>query len=160
MKYMNKMILCAAITAAFGANAATYTRAGDVEQTIEITKQVQLQAMPSYKVTYNKASGCALVKTTDGSTANLYIGVAPASKGVNSLRIVDTTGALTLIGSLGCGKGVVGNIDSSATLAGNHSIAATCEIAPTIATLVTSMDPVSPAPGRYTFKQEYGTYVN
>ncbi|EKJ2867016.1 hypothetical protein [Escherichia coli] len=131
-----------------------------MEQTIEITKQVQLQAMPSYKVTDNKASGGALVKTTDGSTANLYIGVAPASKGVNSLRIVDTTGALTLIGSLGCGKGVVGNIDSSATLAGNNSIAATCENAPTIATLVTSMDPVSPAPGRYTFKQEYGTYVN
>ncbi|ENO1964262.1 hypothetical protein ACA921_004229 [Escherichia coli] len=160
MKYMNKLILCAAITAAFGANAATYTRAGDVEQTIEITKQVQLHATPSYKVTDNKASGGALVKTTDGSTANLYIGVAPASTGINGVRIVDTTGALTLTGSLGCGNGVVGNLDSSATLAGNNSIAATCENAPTIATLVTSMDPVSPAPGRYTFKQEYGTYVD
>ncbi len=160
MKYMNKLILCAAITAAFGANAATYTRAGDVEQTIEITKPVQLQATPAYKVTDDKASGGAVVRTTDRSTANLYIGVAPASTGRDSVRIVDTTGTLTLIGSLGCGNGVVGAVDSSATLSGNNSIAATCANAPSISTVVTSMEPASPEAGRYTFKQEYGTYVD
>ncbi|EEY3971074.1 hypothetical protein DFY16_23875 [Escherichia coli] len=160
MKYMNKLILCAAITAAFGANAATYTRVGDVEQTIEITKAVELQATPAYNVTSDRASGGAIVRTTDGSTANLYIGVAPTSTGRDSVRIEDSTGTLTLIGSLGCGNGVVGNLDSSATLSGNNSIAGTCANAQSISTIVTSMEPASPAAGRYTFTQEYGTYVN
>ncbi|HBC1473531.1 TPA: hypothetical protein IFJ18_005413, partial [Escherichia coli] len=45
MKYMNKMILCASIAAAFGANAANqYSPEGVTTKTIEITKPVTITA--------------------------------------------------------------------------------------------------------------------
>lgn len=159
MKYFNKLILCAAVAATFGANAATYNREGEMTQTIVITKSLELQATPAYKVTDNKASGGTVVKTSDGSTANLYIGVGASSQDINNLRIVDNTGKLTLIGALGCSQGVQGGIDTSASLSGNNSTAATCTGSSSIATIVTGMSPEKPEAGSYTFTQEYGTFV-
>ncbi|EOM1209598.1 hypothetical protein ACNA96_005015 [Escherichia coli] len=159
MKYFNKLILCAAVAAAFGANAATYNREGETTQTIVITKSFELQATPAYNVTDNKASGGTIVRTSDKSTANLYIGVGASSQDRDNLHIVDNSGKLTLIGSLGCGNGVQGGIDTSASLSGNNSAAATCTNASSIATVVTGMSPEKPEAGSYTFTQEYGTFV-
>ncbi|HFV4050003.1 TPA: hypothetical protein ACH9KC_005747, partial [Escherichia coli] len=159
MKYFNKLILCAAVVTAFGANAATYNREGETTQTIVITKSLELQATPGYKITDNKAGGGTIVRTSDSSTANLYIGVGASSQDRDNLRIVDNTGNLTLIGALGCGNGGQGKIDTSASLSGNNSAAATCTGASSIATVVSGMSPAKPEAGSYTFTQEYGTFV-
>ncbi|HGT7420534.1 TPA: hypothetical protein ACM4ZF_004777, partial [Escherichia coli] len=86
MKYFNKLILCAAVVTAFGANAATYNREGETTQTIVITKSLELQATPGYKITDNKAGGGTIVRTSDNSTANLYIGVGASSQDRDNLR--------------------------------------------------------------------------
>ncbi|EFA7497180.1 hypothetical protein CXJ71_004607 [Escherichia coli] len=162
MKLMNKFVLCAATVAAFGANAAAhnYTRAGEVEQTIEIPQTLQLEAIPKYQYNNGKASGGTIVRTTDSSNANLYIGVGPDSTSPTNLKIVDGTGALTLVASLGCGNAAVGNLDNAAGLPGQNTAAALCESAPSISTVVKGMEPASPKPGKYTFTQEYGTFAD
>ncbi|HAX9772245.1 TPA: hypothetical protein JS174_003541 [Escherichia coli] len=159
MKYFNKLILCAAVAAAFGANAATYNKEGETTQTIVITKSVQLQATPGYRVTDNKAGGGTIVRTSDGSTADLYIGVGASSHSNNDLRIVDNTGTLTLTAALGCGNGGSPGLDTTANLSGNNSAAATCTTASSISTIVSGMSPKHPDAGSYTFTQEYGTFV-
>lgn len=159
MKYFNKLILCAAVVTAFGANAATYNREGETTQTLVITKSLELNATPAYKITNNKVGGGTVVSTSDKSIVNLYIGVGASSQDQDNLRIVDNTGKLTLIGTLGCGNGGQANIDTSASLSGNNSAAATCTGSSSIATYVKGMSPEKPEAGSYTFTQEYGTFV-
>ena len=160
MKYFNKLILCAAVVTAFGANAATYNREGETTQTIVITKPLTLQAQNSYNVADNRASGGAAVKTTDGSKANLYIAVAASSTNTNAVRIAADSGNLTLIGQAACGGGVTPVLDTAASRPGANTAAIQCASAPSIATVVNSMEPASPEAGEYTFTQEYGTYVD
>ena len=98
MKYMNKMILCASIAAAFGANAANqYSPAGVTTTTIEITKPVTITATNSYKVEGGKASGGAGIKTADGSKVDMYIGVSASSPSVQDVRIVGNDSNLLIV---------------------------------------------------------------
>ncbi|MEJ9852155.1 hypothetical protein R0790_24335 [Escherichia coli] len=160
MKYFNKLILCAAVATAFGANAATYNREGESTQTIVITKPLTLQALNSYKVDDDKAGGSAIVRTTDGSKANLYIAVAASSTDVDAIRIAADSGNLTLIGQAACGNAVSPVLDTAASRPGANTAAIQCVSASSIATVVNSMEPASPEAGEYTFTQEYGTYVD
>lgn len=159
MKYFNKLILCAAVVTAVGANAADYKKVGETTQTLVFTNPLELQVTPSYKVTDNKASGGTIVKTADSSRVDLYIGVGASSQDTSNLQIVDTTGQVKLLASLGCGNGVQGGLDLTAGLTGNNSAAATCKNAASISTLVKGVEPAQPAAGSYTFTQDYGTYV-
>ena len=159
MKYFNKLILCAAVVTAVGANAAEYTKVGEATQTLVFTNPLELQATPGYRITDNKAGGGTVVRTADGSLGDLYIGVGTASQDHSNLRIVDSTGQVSLIASLGCGNGVQGQIDTTAGLTGNNSAAATCKNASSISTLVSGVEPEHPAAGSYTFTQDYGTFV-
>lgn len=160
MKYFNKLILCAAVVTAFGANAATYNREGETTQTIVITKPLTLQAQNTYKVADNKASGGAGIKTTDGSKANLYIAVAASSTDADTVRIAADSGNLTLIGQAACGNAVSPVLDTAASRPGANTAAIQCASASSITTIVNSMEPASPEAGQYTFTQEYGTYVD
>lgn len=160
MKYFNKLILCAAVVTAFGANAATYNREGETTQTIVITKPLRLQAQNTYKVADDKASGGVAVKTTDGSKANLYIAVAASSTGADTVRIAADSGNLTLLGQAACGNGVSPVLDTAASRPGANTAAIQCASASSVVTIVNSMEPASPEAGEYTFTQEYGTYVD
>ncbi len=160
MKYLNPLILCVTASAVFGANAAaTYNRVGETTQTITITKPLELEATTNYRVQDDKAGGGAIVRTSDGSKADLYIGVGPSSQDRNNVRVVDTTSKLTLIGAVGCGGSGLVDVDTTATLSGVNSAAATCKGGTAISTLVSRMEPEKPEPGTYTFTQEYGTFV-
>ncbi|EFB7601823.1 hypothetical protein E4H67_22420 [Escherichia coli] len=160
MKCINKLILCAAVATAFGANAATYNREGETTQTIVITKPLTLQATNTYKVTDDRASGGALVRTTDNSRANLYIAVGTSSTDKDSVRIAADSGNLTLLAQSACGGGVLPLLDTSASLSGTNKAAIQCPSATSVATIVNGMEPSSPEAGTYVFTQEYGTYVD
>ncbi|MGU4576987.1 hypothetical protein ACVUTV_23635 [Escherichia coli] len=160
MKYMNKMILCASIAAAFGANAANqYSPAGVTTTTIEITKPVTITATNSYKVEGGQASGGAGIKTADGSQVDMYIGVSASSPSVQDLRIVDDTQTLTLIAQPVCGNSITPELDQAAGRSGVNTGAVTCKNVSSMLTMASGMEPSTPAPGTYTFKQEYGTFT-
>ncbi|HCO9757297.1 TPA: hypothetical protein OCF22_004159 [Escherichia coli] len=160
MKYMNKMILCASIAAAFGANAANqYSPEGVTTTTIEITKPVTITATNSYKVEGGQASGGAGIKTADGSKVDMYIGVSASSPSVQDLRIVDDTQTLTLTAQPVCGNSVTPELDQAAGRSGVNTGAVTCKNVASMVTMASGMEPSNPAPGTYTFKQEYGTFT-
>lgn len=162
MKYFNKLILCTALAAAFGANAATYTRVDDVTTTLTFNKDVQIGVQNTIRVQENKTvGGVNLLTVADKTPTNLYIGVAPASSDVNNLKILDSTGTVTLTASMGCGGGGSSALDTSASgLQGNNTVAATCTNATSLSNVVSAITPQKPAPGTYTFVQEYGTFTN
>ncbi|HAY0106625.1 hypothetical protein RCN80_05645 [Escherichia coli] len=159
MKVFNKLILCAVVATAFGANAATYNRTGETTKTIVIANPLTLQAANTYKVIDGAARGGALVRTTDNSPVNLYIAVGDNSESVDSLKIKADSGNLTLIAQGGCGGSSRPVLDLNASLPGSNSAAIQCLAAPSISTIVQSMQPENPEPGEYTFTQEYGTFV-
>lgn len=160
MKYMNKMILCASIAAAFGANAANqYSPEGVTTKTIEITKPVTITASNSYKVEGGKARGGAGIKTADDSKVDMYLGVSASSPSAQDLRIVDDTQTLTLIAEAICGRSVTPELDRAAGRSGVNTGAVTCKNVTSMVTMASGMEPSNPAPGTYTFKQEYGTFT-
>ncbi|HCS0094825.1 TPA: hypothetical protein OF772_005402, partial [Escherichia coli] len=152
--------LCASIAAAFGANAANqYSPAGVTTTTIEITKPVTITATNSYKVEGGQASGGAGIKTADGSIVDMYIGVSASSPSVQDLHIVDDTQTLTLIAQPVCGNSVTPELDQAAGRSGVNTGAVTCKNVSSMLTMASGMEPSNPAPGTYTFKQEYGTFT-
>ncbi|HCP9676677.1 TPA: hypothetical protein OF730_005204, partial [Escherichia coli] len=146
--------------AAFGANAANqYSPAGVTTTTIEITKPVTITATNSYKVEGGQASGGAGIKTADGSIVDMYIGVSASSPSVQDLHIVDDTQTLTLIAQPVCGNSVTPELDQAAGRSGVNTGAVTCKNVSSMLTMASGMEPSNPAPGTYTFKQEYGTFT-
>ncbi|HFV6113175.1 TPA: hypothetical protein ACH9WE_005482, partial [Escherichia coli] len=99
------------------------------------------------------------IKTADDSKVDMYLGVSASSPSAQDLRIVDDTQTLTLIAQPICGSSVTPELDQAAGRSGVNTGAVTCKNVTSMVTMASGMEPSNPAPGTYTFKQEYGTFT-